>query len=592
MADSSGLGALSKEAVTAVAADPTSSDILANMKQRAAEIQSPWHQFQTSIDDMVARTHYDPTNALRQRAEQHQQEQGELQNIYSNMANIGLLSNQLGNMRSTFGQLQGGAGQQVPTTGAGQQVPSGAGQQTQGQNAPALGDLTDLQLAALQTYVKNNDVAGFQTKLAEFANTNAREKLGAQYNWGRFDILENVPIQAPDGKIYHVSTTKEELDRYNRNHLDLPIALGGKVDPSYPGPQMKQQPPVQKKAMGGIMRPQLAVGGQPPVDPMAQQSMMPQAGTAPVMPGSGMQGSALDTALSSLMGSAEAAPQGQVTVQGWQPPPVANTQNYGFQKQTAESGLQQEQAKNQAELESLKQEREAAGKFIADLQNQSFNPTTLQKAQEIIEMSRDYPKYFGYGYKNDPIGIMMGLTGTVEDPAVKEGDEASKNTSRLVSIKQQFQGEDAMEKRSRMNQLAKELGIAYEKEQFGGTGSKMGAQLTTISQAAKGLGANFPASQNLAQALTIQIIHERNSELAKEWNSYKSTVKNPDPYTFMMMPKTQGIIGKWNVELNNQVSKVMNKPKEGDMDSNGQPYKDVDGNPIVFKNGQWMRVKK
>jgi len=586
MADSSGLGALSKEAVTAVAADPTSSDILANMRQRAAEIQSPWHQFQSSIDDMVAHTHYNPESALRQRAEQRLQEQSELQNIYSNMANIGLLSNQLGNMRSTFGQLQGGAGQQVPTAGAGQQVPvGGAGQQTQGQNAPALGDLTDLQLAALQTYVKNNDVAGFQTKLAEFANTNAREKLGAQYNWGRFDVLENVPILAPDGKIYHVSTTKEELDRYKKNPLDLPVALGGRVDPGYPGPQMKQQTPVQKKAMGGIMRPQLAVGGQPPVDPMAQQSMMPQAGTAPVMPGSDMQGSALDTALSSLMGSAEATPQGQVTVQGWQPPPVANTQNYGFQKQTAESGLQQEQARNQAELESLKQEREAAGKFIADLQNQSFNPTTLQKAQEIIDMAKQHPGYFGYGYKNDPIGILMGLTGTVEDPAVKEGDEASKNTSRLVSIKQQFQGEDAMEKRSRMNQLAKELGIAYEKEQFGGTGSKMGAQLTTISQAAKGLGANFPASQNLAQALTIQLIHERNSEIAKEWNNYKSTVKNPDPYVFMMMPKVQGIIGKWNVELNNQVGRVMNKPKEGAMD------KDVDGNPIIFKDGQWMRAK-
>jgi hypothetical protein len=579
MADSSGLGALSKEAVTAVAADPTSSDILANMRQRAAEIQSPWHQFQSSIDDMVAHTHYNPESALRQRAEQRLQEQGELQNIYSNMANIGLLSNQLGNMRSTFGQLQGGAGQQVPTTGAGQmQPPSGAGQQPQGQNAPALGDLTDLQLAALQTYVKNNDISGFQTKLAEFANTNAREKLGAQYNWNRLDILENVPIQAPDGKIYHVSTTKEELDRYKKNPLDLPVALGGRVEPGYPGPQMKQQP-VQKKAMGGVMRPQLADGGQPPMDPM-----MPQAGTAPVMPGSGMQGSTLDTALSSLMGGAQAAPQGQVTVQGWRPPEVANTQNYGFQKQTAQSGLQQGEEQNKAELKSLEEERTAAGKFIADLQNQSFSPTTLQKAQEIIDMSKEHPGYFGYGYKNDPIGIMMGLTGATEDPAIT--DEASRNTSRLASIKQQFQGESAMEKRSRLNQLAKELGIAYEKEQFGGTGSKMGAQLTTISQAAKGLGANFPASQNIAQALTIQLVHERNSELAKEWNAYKSTVKNADPYVFMMAPKTQAILNKWNLELNNQVSKVMNKPKEGSED------KDVDGNPIVFKNGQWMRVKK
>jgi hypothetical protein len=582
MADTTGLGSLSKETVAAVAADPTSSDILTNMQARANELTSPWHKFQSDLDLMVARSHYNPESAVSSVQQQRNLEEGQLQNIYGNMAQIGLLRNQLGNMRSTYDQLQGAPNQQGMPTGQ-SQATSSASQPTQGQMMSPTGDLTDLQLAALRTYVKNNDIAGFQTKLAEFANTNASKKLESQYNWGRYDILENVPIQAPDGKIYHVSTTKEELDRYKRNPLDLPVALGGRVEPGYPGPQMNQAP-VQKKATGGIMRPQLADGGQPPVDPMTQQSTMPQAGTAPVMPGSGMQGGMLDTALSSLMGSAEAAPQGQVTVQGWKPPEVANTQNYGFQKQTAQSGLQQGEEQNKAELKSLEEERIAAGKFIADLQNQSFSPTTLQKAQEIIDMSKEHPGYFGYGYKSDPIGIMMGLTGATEDPAIT--DEASRNTSRLASIKQQFQGEGAMEKRSRLNQLAKELGIAYEKEQFGGTGSKMGAQLTTISQAAKGLGANFPASQNIAQALTIQLVHERNSELAKEWNSYKSTVKNPDPYVFMMAPKTQAILNKWNVELNNQVSKVMNKPAEGSED------KDVDGNPIVFKNGQWMRVKK
>jgi hypothetical protein len=313
----------------------------------------------------------------------------------------------------------------------------------------------------------------------------------------------------------------------------------------------------------------------PPADPSA----------APVQPGSGLQGSPLDTLLSSMMGSAQAQPpQGQVTVQGWQPPQAITGGNYGFQKQAEQSGLQQGEAKNTAELESLKQEREAAGKFIGDIQNQSFDPTTLQKSQEIIDMAKSHPEYFGYAMKNDPIGILMGLTGTVEDS--KESNDSSKNVSRLADIKARFQGEDAMEKRSRLNQLARELGIAYEKEQFGGTGAKMGAQLTNISQAAKGLGANFPASQNLKQALTIQLIHERNKELAKSWNDYKGTVKNPDPYLFMMKPEVQGTINDWDIKLQKAIRQVENPPKEGDTD------KDSKGNTIIFKNGQWMRPKQ
>jgi hypothetical protein len=296
-----------------------------------------------------------------------------------------------------------------------------------------------------------------------------------------------------------------------------------------------------------------------------------------------MQGSALDTVLSSLMGSAQAEPKGTVTTQFGGPVieqgPGSTRSTKGF-----ESSLQQQQQTNEAQLKSLIQERETAGKFIADLQNQSFDPTTLPKAQEIIDMVKANPEYFGYAMKNDPIGILMGLTGSTED--TKEVGDQSKNVSRLADIKARFQGEDALEKRSRLNQLARELGIAYEKEQFGGTGSKMGAQLTSLSQAAKGLGANYPASQNLKQALTIQLVHERNKEIAKEWRKYSETVKNADPYAFMVTPKIQGIIGNWDLQLKKAIRQVDNQPKEGDTDT------DAKGNNIVFKNGQWMRAKQ
>jgi len=577
MADSSGLGALSKETIAAVAADPTSSDILANMQQRANELNSPWRKFQSDLDLMVARGHYNPEPGVSQIMQQRNLDEQQLQNTYSNMANINMMRQQIGNTNETFKNLQ-------PQSGTTSQGMQGATDGGQGNTAFDPSGLTQQQLLVLNSFRRIPDGgAKFNEALKEFVHENSKIALQSKLNPERYSVVHGtITGYDPGGKQRALEDDwyKYEIEDWARG-----------IPPARAPWLKKENPSVQKKANGGAIRHMADGNLTAPMDNSApqdigqqtQSSFLPQAGTAPVMPQDG--NTPMSKILATLMGAkeAQAAPQASVTVSPYTLTPKEHV-GAEWQGREQQSGLQQEQAKNQAELESLKQEREAAGKFIADLQNQSFSPTTLQKAQEIIDMSKEHPSYFGYGYKNDPIGIMMGLTGATEDPAIT--DEASRNTSRLASIKQQFQGESAMEKRSRLNQLAKELGIAYEKEQFGGTGSKMGAQLTTISQAAKGLGANFPASQNIAQALTIQLVHERNSELAKEWNAYKGTVKNADPYVFMMAPKTQAILNKWNLELNNQVSKVMNKPKEGSED------KDVDGNPIVFKNGQWMRVKK
>jgi len=177
----------------------------------------------------------------------------------------------------------------------------------------------------------------------------------------------------------------------------------------------------------------------------------------------------------------------------------------------------------------------------------------------------------------------MKLTGKTDE---SKGEAGERESGILSNLKEFFGGEDAMNKRSRLDNLARQLGIAYEKEQFGGTGSKMGAQLTSISQAAKGLGSKYPAEQNIAQAVTLQIVHERNSKIASEWDKYKKTVSNPDPYTFMHTPKIQGVLNTYNLELTNRIDKIMNSPKEGSKDT------DKSGNPIIFKDGKWMREIK
>ena len=560
-----------------IAASPDSAQILQNLQRRAAELSSPWKAFQGDLDEMVARTAYHPEVGLSMIGEKRAKESQELQNIGMMTAQADMMRQQLGAMRSGF-QQTGNA----PKVGG--QVPVQGGQSpAQGQNSGHTFNGVPLSVydyQNLKNYADTNDLAGFKAAFKSIADAQGKAKAESQYSWGRMDMLENVPILAPDGKVYRVTTSKEDYARYKANPLDLPPALGGSVDPNYPGPK------VQGKANGGAVR-HLADGAQPENAPMAP---MPE--TAPIAQVAPRGGMAEDIiSLLSGSGSAQAAPppvqagvpQGNVTVQGWKPPSGDWAQSDVFQKQGQQSGLQQEQQVNQTQLKSTDEERIAAGKFIADLQNQSFSPTTMQNAQEIIDMATKHPEYFGYGYKKDPVGFLMKLTGRTEDT---QGEAGQRETGMLTNMKEFFAGEDAMTKRSRLDNLARQLGIAYEKEQFGGTGSKMGAQLTTISQAAKGLSSKYPPEQNIAQALTVQIVHERNSEIAKEWDKYKTTVRNPDPYAFMNTPKIQGIINKWNLELTNKIDKIMNKPVDGTKDT------DKNGNPIVWKDGKPMRVKQ
>lgn len=554
-----------------LATAPNSSEILKKMQDRVDELTSPWHGFQSALDDMVARARNNPEANLQQRAQQRQQEQQEIQNLGLTLAQTGMMRNQLGNVRSGFqapGQAPQGQTQQ------GQQMdpsqPSGA----MYKGIP----LSNMEYQTLQNYVSPdgsiNDLSGFNAAFKAISDIHSRAE-NEPANWTSGPGV--ISGYDANGNYHNFggNYTAREIKDWETKGI-VPGQLRGFL-------VSRDNPKIQKKANGGAIR-ALADGGDPMQAPVATQDVSP-----PVMPGSGMQGGMLDTALSSLMGTAQAAPKASVSTQFTQPviqkgPVIERTTDPTWTGREQQSGLQQGEQQNSAELESLKQEREAAGKFIADLQNQSFNPTTLQKSQEIIDMVKKHPEYFGYGQKNDPIGVLMGLTGVQEDN--KTSDDATKNVSRLVSIKEHMQGEDAMEQRNRLNQLGRELGIAYEKEQFGGTGSKMGAQLTSISQAAKGLGANFPASQNIEQAITLQNVHLRNSELAKEWNDYKHTVRNPDPYEFMMSPKTQGIINKWNLKLNSDVDSIRNRPTDGTRDT------DAKGNEIIWQNGKPMRVKK
>ena len=585
MADTQPLDALQPRAKSAaeynaetLAASPNSAKILQNLERRAAELSSPWNALQGNLDEMVARTAYHPETGVTMLGEKRAKESQELQNIGMITAQADMMRQQLGAMRSGFNQT-GSTPQVGGQPQAGGQPQSGGTQQSSGYTYNGV-PLSVYDYQNLKNYADTNDLAGFKSAFKALSDIHARA--GAEFKG--MDVVDaTVSGYDTSGQYRNFSAkiTKQDLQNWQDRQIVPPQFRGVLQDPKIQ--------PVQKKAMGGSIR-YMADGAQPenaPMMPMPAPAAVPMAPVATPAPISqaAPQGSMAENIISALTGSgsAQAAPpvQGKVTVSP--APAIDYSFNPEFAGRGQQSGLQQEQSKNAAELKSMEEERIAAGKFIADITNQSFGPTTNQQAQEIIDMATDHPEYFGYGYKKDPVGFLMKLTGRTEDT---QGETGQRESGILTGMKEFFSGEDAMTKRSRLDNLAKQLGIAYEKEQFGGTGSKMGAQLTTISQAAKGLSSKYPPEQNIAQALTVQIVHDRNKELAKEWDKYKTTVRNPDPYAFMNTPKVQGIITKYDLELSNKIGKVMNKPKDGTKDT------DKNGNPIIYQNGQPMRVKQ
>ena len=587
----------------------TSTDILANMQKRAAELTSPWHAFQTGLDSMVARTHYDPTQAIASMDQRKANEAAELQNIGTTKAQVDLLRSQLGNMNTSFNQISGKGG--VPTTAGGAPTTKGgAVVNVNGVDIPFTPD----ELRVAEGYKLANNPAGYQAYLEKRANiytkANAEAKnaqdlerlkkdLGFQ-GIGGMDTVETVLPLMLDGKPVRESVllTKDELRLIGQNILPKRLA-----DMGY------SFMPIQKKAAGGVIRQNyLADGQQPtPVDPLGNvTSSIPSQDYNPSMlenvtssiPSQDYNPNMLENVVGAITGSGNAqAKEPSVTLgpptvgYGLNPKALERQQQgqieSGLSKQKHEQDIIQE--RNKAELESEKEERKKAGDYIADISTQSAkHNNALTRSEEILKIASEHPEDLGYEFKQDPMGLLLKLAGS----SVEKGDASKeRQTGTLMGLREFVAGEPAMERRSRLDALARQLGIDFEKEEFGGTGSKMGAQLTSISQSAKGLGSKYPASQNIEQALAIKNTAEKNVRLADEWDKYKTDEikagRNPDAFSFMKLPKTKSIEKEFDLKLKFEHDKL-----NAGVPPNGTQDKDIHGNPIVWMDGKPKKVKQ
>lgn len=162
-----------------------SGSIKNNMAELLKKYQNPYDEFQSALDDMVARVQYRPAEALRQRAEERQQREANIYNLKMNMANMEASQASAQNMAKALG-LGGGA----PTGGAGG-VPLAPGVSAQpgGQQGMAptwvdmLKSLPVEQQPIGMAYLQGGDVGNFNKLVAE--NSMKRPDTQKLYEWSK-----------------------------------------------------------------------------------------------------------------------------------------------------------------------------------------------------------------------------------------------------------------------------------------------------------------------------------------------------------------------------------------------------------------------
>lgn len=524
-------------AAGALASDSSSQSILNNMQKMLDEYNSPYKKFQDSIDKALAYTRYDPTVALQAINQKEQNERATKYNIAQNMANVGLLRDQLSAINQGFAsqpgqpQAQGAQGQ----AGQPQNPMAPSGYQFKG--VP----LSVYEYQTLQNYLGQADLSGFNSAFKAISDIHSQSQLNPA--WGdRVDIVVTGVDKSGKPVSESLNVSKKEAQEYQERG----------IYPSQIRPYISKAP--EQKAVGGAVQ-HMADGGQPlPVPDQAPVAAAPQAAptpapqaaapaAAPVVPGSGMQGGLLDKALSSIMGSAEAAPlpQSNVTVTGM--PAVGYRFNPGAAKIGTESGAQMAQQSNAAQLEQEKAERKAAGEFISSIENLALNTDEVQGAAKRVKShAASHPEDFGWSYGKGAVPTALSVLEAVPNLIVPgSGSTVEKiygNISPSVS-------KEALERRVATDADARKLGLDFAKQMFPpGSGARLGLGLVGMASEAKGVGTQVPASVNALNADLIDVAAEKRQRMLDGWGTYKKANPGASAYDYMRSQDYKNI-NKW-----------------------------------------------
>ena len=156
-----------------------------NMEELLKKYQNPYDEFQSTLDDMVARTQLRPADALRQRAEERQQKEANIYNLKMSMANNEAAQASARNMASAIGLGGAPSGGGVPLApGVSANAPAGG---AQGTMAPTWVDMLKSLPVEQQpigmAYLQGGDVGSFNKLVAE--NSMKRPDTQKLWQWAQ-----------------------------------------------------------------------------------------------------------------------------------------------------------------------------------------------------------------------------------------------------------------------------------------------------------------------------------------------------------------------------------------------------------------------
>ena len=592
----SGLAALEPKTdpqIMALASDTgsTSTDILANMQKRAAELTSPWHAFRTHLDDMIARTHYDPTQAIASMDQRKANEAAELQNIGTTKAQVDLLRNQIGSMNQTYGQLSG----QSPPQASGQlsnllnsNLPTAAIASNMGVK------LTPSELQVADLYRQKLDVSGFIAFLkersniltkasAEAQNQQDLEKLKTEEEWkkpGASETTTQVETLLYNGKPFQGPVVISKLERKLwKDHGIFPQSL---TDAGY-APLPKQ---VQKKATGGLITgiPHMADGASVTLEGANYQPQLDtqQAYTDPMgniandnQSQAQFNPNLLENALAGLTGSGSAQAQ-----------PSMDPASYGRAQQGGiEAGLEDQKSRNKERNAELEEIAKTEAKKKAEYQG---SPEKAENTYRVLKQLKDNSIGYSHLFNLKGTGlagpILSAILPDVDSSKASPGNAKSKND--LIAQYTLFNRPEDAAKYSLISSGATIAGTEFAKNLAQEGNSRLTNMDIGVGSQAKGVGPDMPYAahmENLARNMEEARIMYHRGNAFTEW--YKKNPRTP-VNDFQNSPEYKEASKKAREEIVNEFKDVPESHKylEIHKDTNGKKYYVYEGKAKYIKD--------
>jgi hypothetical protein len=567
--------------VSSLALAPDSAKILANMQKRAAELTSPWHNFQTGLDEMVARTHYDPTQAINTMAQRRANEAAEIQNIGTTMSQVDLFRNQLKGMQDTFGKLSSGQNGGIPGYDVTQINPSKGETFTLGVNGTPI-KLTPYDIQNLKHYVDTNDVAGFKEAFKQISNIRGKEMAVTEELWKQpqaSEITKQVETLYYKGKPVTAPIELSKLERKLWKEQGVfPQSL---ADAGYsPRPPEK----VQKKATGGIMKPvqEMADGAsvtleganyQPEMDTQ-QASVDPMGNFTTSVPAQEYSPRLLEDALAAVTGSGNAQAQ-----------PSMSSDTYSRTQQgSIDAGLEN--------LRTINKEKNAELEAIAKTEAQKKaeyqgSPEKAENTYKVLKQLKDnsigYPHLFNLKGTGLAGPILSAILPEVDASKAGAGNAKSKND--LIAQYTLFNRPEDAAKYSLISSGATIAGTEFAKNLAQEGNSRLTNMDIGVGSQAKGVGPDMPYAahmENLARNMEEARIMYYRGNAFTEWHKKHPRVPVNE---FQNSPEYKDASKKAREDIVNEFKGVPESHKYLEI------YKDTNGRKYYVHEGKAKYIK-